>query len=438
MAENQVISVATKEEDVDLRKELDDIVYNAGRALIKGDTSKIVSNKLAMQVYNAMIVSGLGGGGGGVGTVVPTFVTGIVRESGPNTEPNFWLVPVGNNVYQVDAALPRGKDGVSPTIDVTTDEEGASVKITDYRGEQDEIRVNHGVTPKLVQGTTTTLPAGSPADVRVVDNGDNTYSIDVDIPSPRDGVTPVFLQGTTTTTLPGTDAKINVVDNGDNSYTVDAEIPRGDPGVTPIAQVVKANGTATIEITDVNGTTRETVSDGISPVANVVRTGDTSRITITDVNGTTTADVKDGVTPVANVVKKNDTAVITITDAIGTTVASVKDGFSPSISMSKSGGTATIEVTHSDGTTSKENILDGVTPTASVEKIGDTATITITDDKGTTTAQVKDGFSPTITVTKVDEEITITATDKNGTTSQTVTWDDSDFDPVGTFEAALA
>lgn len=116
--------------------------------------------------------------------------------------------------------------------------------------------------------------------------------------------------------------------------------------------------------------------DGYSPSATVTKVGDTATITITDKNGTTTAQISDGsgggsaTSPTASVAKVGDTATITITDINGTTTASISDG--------------------KDGTNGT-NGQDGYSPTASVSKSGGTATITITDKNGTTTATVSDG-----------------------------------------------
>ena len=113
-------------------------------------------------------------------------------------------------------------------------------------------------------------------------------------------------------------------------------------------------------------------------------------------------DGQDGYSPSAAVSKSGGTATITITDQNGTTTASVtdgQDGFSPVAAVSKSGGTATITITDQSGTTTAEVSdgqdgqpgADGYSPSAAVSKSGSTATITITDKTGTTTASVTDG-----------------------------------------------
>ncbi len=80
----------------------------------------------------------------------------------------------------------------------------------------------------------------------------------------------------------------------------------GVDGYSPSASVSKSGSTATITITDKNGTTTAEVSDGqdgsdgqpgadgYSPTASVSKSGKTATITITDKNGTTTAQISDG------------------------------------------------------------------------------------------------------------------------------------------------
>ena len=134
------------------------------------------------------------------------------------------------------------------------------------------------------------------------------------------GATPDFSIGTVTTGQPGTDADASITGTPENPV-LNLTIPRGSqgeqgeqgeqgnpgrdgvdgqPGFSPIATVTKSGNTATISITDKNGTTTAEVSDGtngtdgFSPVATVTKSGDTATISITDKNGTTTATVSDG------------------------------------------------------------------------------------------------------------------------------------------------
>ena len=160
--------------------------------------------------------------------------------------------------------------------------------------------------------------------------------------------------------------------------------------------------------------------DGFSPTATVNKSGDTATISITDKEGTTTTTVKDGdkgdpgedgFSPSASVTKVGKKATVTITDKNGTTTAEIndgedgtdgQDGFSPTATVTKSGRKATISITDKNGTTTAEiddgqdgqdghDGADGFSPTASVSKSGGKATITITDKNGTTTAEVDDG-----------------------------------------------
>ena len=78
-------------------------------------------------------------------------------------------------------------------------------------------------------------------------------------------------------------------------------------------------------------------ADGFSPTASVSKAGDTATITITDKNGTTTATVSDGAdgqdgqdgtdgfSPTASVVKNNGVITIAITDKNGTTTATLNE-----------------------------------------------------------------------------------------------------------------
>jgi hypothetical protein len=124
-------------------------------------------------------------------------------------------------------------------------------------------------------------------------------------------------------TLPaGSAASVDkTTDPETGGYVFTFGIPKGNPG-TP--------GT--------NGKDGTDGTDGYSPSASVSKVGDTATITITDKDGTTTAQVTDGTngtdgqpgadgySPTASVSKSGDTATITITDKNGTTTATVSDG----------------------------------------------------------------------------------------------------------------
>lgn len=221
----------------------------------------------------------------------------------------------------------------------------------------------------------------------------------------------------TTTGAAGTDA--SVVNQGTASAAQLAfTIPRGDKGEQGVPG-----------------------SDGYSPTASVSKSGDTATITITDKNGTTTASVSDGVdgtdgfSPSATVTQGTGSATISITDKDGTTTATVYDGQdgqdgapgqAATIAVSSTttlpaGSSATVE---NVGTSSAASLAfgipqgvagqdgadgaDGFSPTATVTQTSSGATISITDKDGTTTADVSngadgaDGDAATITVGQVE------------------------------------
>lgn len=92
-------------------------------------------------------------------------------------------------------------------------------------------------------------------------------------------------------------------------------------------------------------------TDGTSPTASVSKTGDTATITITDKNGTTEADVIDGFDPTVTTSKTNKITTLTITDINGTRTAEILDG------IDLTGGVPTNGVIGFDGTA--ENIPGG-------------------------------------------------------------------------------
>lgn len=100
--------------------------------------------------------------------------------------------------------------------------------------------------------------------------------------------------------------------------------------------------------------------DGFSPSASVAKSGDTATITITDKDGTTTASIRDGYDTSGSVVQDGTTAIITLTDHDGTTRAEVHDGISPSASVAQTETGATVTVTDRSGTTTAQ-IANGAT-----------------------------------------------------------------------------
>ena len=86
----------------------------------------------------------------------------------------------------------------------------------------------------------------------------------------------------------------------------------GEDGYSPTATVVKENTTATITITDKNGTTTASISDGTDG-----RDG---------VDGQDGTDGVDGFSPVVTMEKQGKVTTLTITDATGTHTTEIKDG----------------------------------------------------------------------------------------------------------------
>ena len=149
-----------------------------------------------------------------------------------------------------------------------------------------------------------------------------------------------------------------------NPTTKNIKGPKGDPGATG--------------------------SDGVSPVANVTKNGSTATISVTDKNGTTSVNVSDGTngqdgySPTATISKNGSTATISITDKNGTTTANISDG--------------------EDGETGATGPAgqDGFSPTATVTQTQSGATISITDKNGTTTADITNGEDGEVTQTDFD------------------------------------
>lgn len=263
----------------------------------------------------------------------------------------------------------HGIDGVSPIATVEQTATGATITITD----------KNGTTTADIENGKDGKDGKDGQDGRDGVDGQNGRD-------GQDGVSATIQVGTTTTGNAGTNASVQNVGTSTNAI-FNFTIPRGATGATGATGKDGSDGK--------DGKDGTNGQDGFSPTATVSKSGSTATITITDKNGTTTASVsdgsngqngrdgtdgqdgqdgQDGYSPTATVVKTGDTATITITDKNGTTTASVSDG---------ANGT--------NGT----NGQDGYSPTASVVKSGDTATITITDKNGTTTASVKDGSDAT-------------------------------------------
>ena len=126
----------------------------------------------------------------------------------------------------------------------------------------------------------------------------------------------------------------------DNGY-VAQHISGEDEPATTIGERLASDDILSEVVEAINGM-------GYSPTATVSKTGSTATITITDKNGTTTAQISDG-----------------------TNGTNGTDGFSPTATVTKSGTTATISITDKDGTTTA-TVSDGIVSIDDTAGVGDT------------------------------------------------------------------
>ena len=180
-----------------------------------------------------------------------------------------------------------GEDGFSPEAYVTQNPGGATITITDASGTTaaDVFNGPAGPAATIAVGSTTT---GNPGTSASVTNTGTSSAAVFDFVIPRgdtgatgqngqDGAAATIAVGSTTTGNAGTNA--SVTNSGTSSAAVlDFVIPRGDTGAagsdgadgySPTATVTQNTGSATISITDANGTTTATVYDGVTPDTSV-------------------------------------------------------------------------------------------------------------------------------------------------------------------------
>lgn len=162
----------------------------------------------------------------------------------------------------------HGIDGVSPIATVTQTETGATISITDRDGT-----------------TTATITNGQDGQ----DGRDGSDGQDgKDGKDGKDGQAATITVGTTSTGQPGTNASVS--NSGTSSAAIlNFTIPRGATGATGATGAPGKDG-----IDGKDGKDGSDGEDGFSPIANVTKSGDTATITITDKNGTTTAQISDG------------------------------------------------------------------------------------------------------------------------------------------------
>lgn len=100
-------------------------------------------------------------------------------------------------------------------------------------------------------------------------------------------------------------AKVTIVDGNEEielstapKENIKAFMVKGEPGsdgVSPTVSVSKTDGTATINITDKDGTKSTSIDDGFSPIVDVSKENRVTTLTITDAEGTETVEIPDGI-----------------------------------------------------------------------------------------------------------------------------------------------
>ena len=93
-------------------------------------------------------------------------------------------------------------------------------------------------------------------------------------------------------------SKITIIEgNSNDKDNTRAFMVKGEKGVSPTISTTKEGDTATVVMTDGEGTHTFTLSDGadgVSPTVSTSKTGGVTTITIIDANGTHTATINDG------------------------------------------------------------------------------------------------------------------------------------------------
>lgn len=165
-----------------------------------------------------------------------------------------------------------------------------------------------------------------PAVVQVGSYIINDYLIEITESSDGNGYTMSITRGGQTQEIHLTELKQEYVDECIQTALAEAKASGEFDGVTPIASVEKTGDTATITITDAEGTTEAEIFDGVTPIANIVKENGVAKVTITDDNGTTEADIYDGVSPKITSSKSNNVAHVSIEDAYGKSEFDIYDG----------------------------------------------------------------------------------------------------------------
>jgi len=128
----------------------------------------------------------------------------------------------------------------------------------------------------------------------------------------------------------------------------------------PVVQSVEATDLVIVETDD--GTKQTTVGglqEAFETIATASKSGHVVTITITDINGTTTETITEPTITVSE--KQNGQYTMTVTDSSGTVTRTIVDGMSPSARIVDNGdGTSTITITDISGTTT-QTVINSVT-----------------------------------------------------------------------------
>lgn len=91
-------------------------------------------------------------------------------------------------------------------------------------------------------------------------------------------------------------AKMTIIEgNSNDKDNVRAYMVKGEAGVSPTFETSKTGDTATITITDAEGTHEVELKDGFSPTVTASKTNKVTTVTITDIDGTEVATISDGI-----------------------------------------------------------------------------------------------------------------------------------------------
>lgn len=220
----------------------------------------------------------------------PGGATITITDASGTTAADVFNGPAGPAATIAVGSTTTGNPGTNASVTNSGTSSAAVFDFTIPRGAdgQDGQDGQDGAAATIAVGTTTTGNPGTNASVTnsgtssaavfnfVIPRGD-TGAAGQDGQDGQDGAAATIAVGSTTTGNAGTNA--SVTNSGTSSAAVlDFVIPRGDTGAagsdgadgySPTATVTQNTGSATISITDKNGTTTATVYDGVTPDTSV-------------------------------------------------------------------------------------------------------------------------------------------------------------------------